>query len=136
MVPPSLPLRMPAADQVVSVPEARRPPGPRGHPQPLVDAEHGPLGGAGHRAGRHHADRENRRGDPAAQHRPGAHRLHAHPRGRGSVTGGEPDCARSKETIAKRKCNRLLKHREAYGRREKHTRWAVIADRRPVVLWF
>lgn len=71
---------MPAADQVVSVPAAGRPPVLRGHRQPLVAAEHVLLGGPVPVA-----DGKDARGDQAAQHRPRDRRLHVRPGGRGSV---------------------------------------------------
>lgn len=72
--------RMPAANQMVSVSAASRPPVLRGHLQPLVDAEHvllcsTVLG----------ADREPDHRNQTAQHRPRALSLHTHPRGRGSM---------------------------------------------------
>lgn len=72
--------RMPAANQMVSVSAASRPPVLRGHLQPLVDAEHvllcsTVLG----------ADREPDHRNQTAQHRPRALSFHTHPRGRGSM---------------------------------------------------
>lgn len=103
---PSPPPRVPASDQVVSVPAAGRPPVLRGHHQPHMDAER-PLPGAAV----HAADGEGLHGDPAAQHRPRARHLHAHPRGcgRGPVMGTRSGPSRTapttRETLAGDLCN-------------------------------
>lgn len=74
--------RMPAANQMVSVSAASRPPVLRGHLQPLVDAEHVLLCSTVLSA-----DREPDHRNQTAQHRPRALSLHTHPRGRGSMIG-------------------------------------------------
>lgn len=95
--------RMPAADQVVSVSAAGWPSILWGHHQPLVDAEHILLRGPIHRS-----DREDDRRDPAAQHQPRAHSLHAHPCGRGSVMEARSGLLWPElETITEDLCNRL-----------------------------
>lgn len=95
--------RVPAAHQMVSVPAAGRPSVLRGHHQPLVDAEHVLFGRLVHGADRDHRD-------PAAQHRPRAHRLHTHPRGRGPVMEAarvqDPWITLTQETITRDLCNR------------------------------
>lgn len=97
---PPPPPRMPAADQVVSIPAASWPPILRGHYQPLVDAEHVLL-----RSPNHSADGEDNHRDQAAQHRPRAHSLHPHPRGCGSVMevrSGLNQTLQTQETITNR----------------------------------